>query len=425
MKRLTLLLAVLAIGAGRAHAAPVSIGGTVLNGTTNQPWVGGTVELVALDDKGGHNQMGSVKTDASGRYTFPAATYGPEALMVVSAKYEGVGYWHVAFAGGRAATGGFKIYESSNKALPITFMAHHLAIETSSLGLKCVERIVVRNGTHQTLLGVGPNQVSVLLDIPKGARNVKLDPKTVDGKLVKTESGWGVSKKILPDEYSPTGEGFRPDPIIFNYEMDWPSPWPWSKQLDFSRHVLYPTSFFFVNRKPDDKELKVEAPLLSADQVQQVPIDGQTQDRLVNAVGQPMGPPSLKPDQELKITISRPAPASMYGFAALAVAICLFIPVAMARPKGGKGQRAKSEEPAVLGIVNGQTSTPGGFPEYSLTLNGFGTDLALGAESRELIEKIATLDDRREAGVIDEDEYRTQRVAWKKRLIELLGSPPE
>jgi hypothetical protein len=29
-------------------------------------------------------------------------------------------------------------------------------------------------------MGVGPRQVSILLDVPKGAKNVKLDPKVTE-----------------------------------------------------------------------------------------------------------------------------------------------------------------------------------------------------------------------------------------------------
>jgi hypothetical protein len=106
---------------------------------------------------------------------------------------------------------------------------------------------------------------------------VRLDPKIIDAKLVKTSSGWGVSRLMMPDAYMPMGAQVQtPNALIINYDMDWPSQMPWAKRVDLSRKIMYPTKFFFIARKTDDKGLQVAAPKLLADQEAELPIEDAT-----------------------------------------------------------------------------------------------------------------------------------------------------
>lgn len=437
MKLQSLLLGASFLFATAAAAKPIVIAGTVINGTNGKPLANAPIQLVQPKSGNDRTQVASATTDAAGHFSFPAKEYGEGNLMMVSAKYQGYEYWRIAYDGGsKLQSAGIhvdpgkvqlKVYNSSTSAIPIEFQAHHIAIESADNGLKCVERIVVLNGTKTTFMGIGPRKITVSIELPKGAKDVELDPKIADAKLVQTSDGWGIEKVIPPDEYTPMGDQVRlPNVIILNYKMDWPSVLPWAKQVDLSRTIHYPTKFFFVARTTADKALQITAPKLSPDEEQELPIDGDTQVRIVNAIGAPMMPQAaLKPEDKLEVRVARPGNPLIWAFAGLTLAICLFIPIAMTRPKKGFQKNQNSTEPSSAGIVNVQTSPLGGFSDFSIPLNGFGTQLALTPESQELIEKIAELDDRYEAGQLNGTEYQAQRTAWKKQLIESLGSPPQ
>lgn len=431
MKKTFSLFLLTALSTQLAFAAPTVISGLAKDGTNaNKPLAGATVQLVRPGDKGKKTTLAVTQTDAAGRFAFPARDYGASELLMASIPHQGFDYWAVAYDGGNKLKSvgidvkpqkvDLLVFDTSTQPVPLDFKVHHLAIESGEKGLKCVERIVVHNHSRQTLLGVGPRKISVLLDLPKAAKNVRLDPKITDAKLIETPNGWGVVRPITPDAYG------APNNIIVTYEVEWPPSLPWAKAMDLSRKTIYPTKFFFVARTTEDKELKITAPKLSSDAEAPVPIDGQTQTRIVNSIGAPRmpqggAPMALPAGQNLQIGISRPVSPLFWGFAAMTLALCLFLPLAMVKPRR-KNREPKSAEPAYEGLVSEQSSAQGAvFP----ALNGFGTDLALTPASRDLIQKIADLDDQNEAGTIAPGEYQSRRAAWKKQLIESLGSPPQ
>lgn len=419
-----------------AFAVPSKIAGVALNGTTNKPLANAQIRLVRPKDGAGKDMVATTQTDATGRFAFAPRDYGKEELLMVETRVGGFDYWKVAWdGGGRLKSAGLEVhpedvqlqtFDTSTQSVPLTLQVHHLAISSAPDGVKCIERLVILNPSRKTLMGIGPRKVSVWINLPKNAQNVQLDPKISDAKLVKTSSGWGVVRPIPPDDYRPMGVQINvPNVLIINYDMKWPSVLPWAKSVDLSRDVAYPTKFFFVARTTEDKNLEVTAPTLSKDQETQLPIDGKTEVRVVNSIGMPMAEsPALAGGTTLQISAGRPVNPIFWGFAAMVVALCLFLPLAMIKPRSKKNQglaikrNRKTAEPDFEGSVNEQSSTP-------LTLNGLGTDFALTSASRDLIVRIAELDDRREAGTIDEATYQIQRAAWKKQLIETLNSPSE
>jgi hypothetical protein len=418
--------------ASAALAAPTTISGLAKDGTTpNKPLAGVTVQLVRPGDKGAKTVLGSTRTDASGRFVFPAKDYGESDLLMATINRQGFDYWAVAYDGGNKlkqvgitvnpSKVDLLVFNTSTQPVPIDFQAHHVAIEATDTGLKCIERIVVHNHSKLTFLGVGPRKITVLLDVPAGAKDIKLDPKITDATMVKTQDGWGISKAITPDAYGVSNA------LIFSYNIAWPSPLPWAKSIDLSRKTIYPTKFFFVARLAKDKALQVTAPKLSPDTDAPLEIDGVKESRIINSIGAPMmpeggAPAALSADQELAITVSKPVNSTFWGFAAMTVALCLFLPLAMIKPRKGKaksGLNSKFAEPSSGALVSEQTYAQGAV--FS-ALNGFGTDIALTPMSRDLIQKIADLDDSHEAGQIGEEEYQSRRLAWKKQLIESLGT---
>lgn len=434
MKKTFSLFLLTALVAQVASAAPTPISGVAKNGSNkNKPLAGAQVQLIRPGDKGKKTVVATTTTDDSGRFSFPAREYSNSDLLMANIAFQKFDYSAVAFDGGNKLKQvgitvnpqkvDLLVFNSSTQPVPLDFQVHHLAVSSTPTGLNCIERIVVHNHSDLTFLGVGPRKISVLLDLPEGAKNVKLDPKITNAKLFKTQDGWGITRPITPDVYGASNA------LIFSYDIDWPSSMPWGKNIDLTRKAIYPTKFFFVARTTEDKDLRVTAPKLSPDTEAPVPIDGQTQTRIVNSIGAPMmpqggAPPALAAGNELTVSVSKPVNPTFWGFAAMTVALCLFLPLAMVKPRKDKaksGRNPNFAEPSYSALVSEQTSVTDG---VFTALNGFGTDLALNGTSRDLIQKIADLDDQREAGKIDESEYQTRRATWKKQLIESLGAPP-
>jgi len=425
MKRLALFASLL-LGAATANAAPTVIAGVARNGThKNAPMANEEIQLIRPLDKGARTVLATTRTDAQGRFRFPPTEYAPDDLLMANLPHEGYDYSVVAYDGGQklkqvginVVPGKVEMLAFDTTSQPngakLDFQVHHLAIKSTPTGLHVIERIVVENLTNLTYLGFGPRHISVLLNIPDIAKNIKIDPKILGAQMFQTKDGWGVSMPITPVAYN------AQNALIFSYDVDWPSRLPWAKTVDLSRDVAYPTKFFFVARETGDKDLQVDAPLLGPEGPQQLPIDGATQTRLVNSIGAPMagGPAALKAGQIIDVKISRPVSSLFWGFAGLVGAMCLFVPVALVKPK--RAERSRT------GSVSSHTSARGAVDGDFVPLNGFALAPTLSPSSRELVQRIADLDDAFEAKQIDEADYHVQRARWKKQLIDSLALASE
>ena len=437
----SLLAAFLALPLGAALAAPVTIGGTVRNGTEkNAPLPNATVLLVRPQDGGKSQTLATTRSDARGQFSFPSRDLTDKDLLMVKVNRGGFDYWTVAFDGGNKLNQvGIKadpkkadllVFDTTSQAIPLKYQVHHLAISSTEKGIKCVERIVVVNQGERTLMGIGPNKVSLWLNLPEGAKNVKLDEQ-MEGKLVKTSGGYGYAHPITPEAY-----GVR-NALIFSYEMDWPGTLPWQRSVNLSRETVYPTEFFFVARETKDKDLEVKAPLLSPTEEQQLPIEGKMEVRLVNAIGAPSmpnmpagtepTPPALSSAKMVEVSVGKPVNPIFWGFAGLTIALCLFLPLALVKPKkGAKSQGAahKKSELSENGFVSSQSFGTGDVSGASLLLaGGVSSQLSANPHAQKLIQQIADLDDLHEAGKISDTEYQAQRAAWKQELLNALQSP--
>lgn len=438
MKPTFLFLAALC-SASLALAAPTPIAGTVRDGTAgNRPLPNATVQLIRPGDKGAKKVLETVRTDAAGRFVFPAQGWGNDDLLMANVPHQGYDYAAVAYDGGNKlkavgmtvnpAQVDVSTYDTTTKGVPLQFQVHHLAIKSTETGLNVIERIVVINPSEKTFLGIGPRKISVLLNVPKGAKDVALDPKITDAKLIKTTSGYGIERPITPQAY-----GAR-NAIIFSYNMDWPSKLPWAKKIDLSRELNYPTQFFFVARLPDDKNLEVDAPLLGKATDADLPIDGKTETRVVNSIGAPQMPgmpggdkndPVLSAGANMHVVIARPVNPLFWAFSAMVIGLIVFLPIAMIKPRRDKSAavQAKSAEPrAGQGVkLPASVATSPTLAQNGVSSADNGADLALTPQAQALIAQIAQLDDEHEAGRIEAEDYQARRAAWKAQLIDKLN----
>lgn len=435
MKPLALLTTLL-LAASTVHAAPVVIAGIARDGSHEKaPLANAPVQLLVLRDGDKRVPIDETRTDANGRFTFKARELNDKDLLFANISHGNFDYWNVAYDGGnRLKQVGINVDPGKVEMLvfdtttqpgraPLDFQVHHLAIKSTPTGVHVIERIVVENPSKVTYLGFGQRRISVLLNLPSGAKNINLDSKSKDkeSQLVQTKDGWGIVKPIMPNAY---GEPRMFNAIIVSYDVPWPSRLPWAKTVDLSREIAYPTRFFFVARETGDKELKVDAPALGPETKQSFQGNGgATQTRLVNMVGAPMAPAGapdampVKPGQTMDVKISRPVSNLFWGFAGLVGAMCLFLPVALLKPKRAERSHGQS--------VSSHTSARGSENGDFVPLNGFAVAPTLTSSSRDLVQRIADLDDAFEAKQIDEATYQAQRAAWKKQLIDSLASSPD
>ncbi len=425
MKNRFALLFVFLLCCASLQAAPVRVSGLVVDETNHRPKPGVTVELVRSSE-GKVIPLAKAPTNAQGRFTFAPLEAGDTDIILARVRYQNYTYVVPAFDGPKQleqlgikvdpAKVRLAIYETTFGMVPLSFTAHHLAIESRAGGLKCVERIIVENPTRKTFLGMSEGGATLLLNLPAGAKNVRLDESITDAKLEKRPDGWALMKPIPPKSYDARVL------VIIHYDMDWPSALPWDRKINFSRKVQYPTKFFFVNRTTADNKLIVTAPKLSADETTQLPIDGKTEDRIVNSVGNPSHMPGVSAEEpkpalaagdDLRIEISSPVNPLFWGFLGFVVLLCLAIPlVLLKKGKPTPKSPAKIEEPQEKVGVNSGTFTS------TSTSNGLNSN----DRAQQLIEKIALLDEAFAKGVVTEEEHSSSRATLKSELLQLLSS---
>jgi hypothetical protein len=399
-----------------------------------------TVQLVRMDEQTAEPKvLKSAKTNAQGDFDLGRIDVPADDLLFARVEWAGYPYIAPAYDGGQQLQGvrvqperlDLPVFDTTTEPPNLGFTVHHVAVKVEGQNLKCIERIVVENTTNKTFVGEGKDGITILPALPKGARDVKLDPRVVDAKLHKFNSVYGISKPIMPE-----AAGQR-NAVIIEYTM------PFTKQgVDLSRRLQYATRFFFVAREESDKELKIEAPKLGPDETQQLPIDGDMQSRIVNVIGSPQAPDAaLKPGDEVKIVVSRPTNWLVWAFVGFVGALCAVVPLTMLRRRRPpivvtsqddgesvvntsafntsngattvSGDAVKIAEPTSGASVNGRIHTAGALASESLEMP---------SAAREWIEKLARLDEDWEAGKLDREEYQQRRAAWKTKLIELLST---
>ena len=392
--------------------------GVVVNGSNNQNVAGIKVQLRRSGDPGKPGKLiATATTGAKGAFTFQVPASEHDFLLVATATYQGFPYEVPAFDGGQHLTQfnvkidptkvRLPIFETSHSLIPLQMSVSHLNVKSRPGGLSCVEFLIINNPSKKTFLGIGNDKATVLLDLPKGAKNVRLDPQTVGATLNKRPDGYSITQPIPPTLNT---EGTA---LIVDYDIDWPSRLPWERSVDLSSEVQYPTKFFFVQRSSEDGALQVTGSKLSGDKSVKMNIDGKPIDSIINAVGDPQGAKTaLLPGDQLQIQVSSPINPTFWAFLGFLVLLIILIPLSLwrrsASPSPDETKADKMEEPVDDQSVYGKTLQSG----------TTSTDWLKTPAAAALIDQMAALDEAYDAGEMDDKEYQNQRDVCKRALLQ-------
>jgi hypothetical protein len=229
---MTLILFALCLAAGTA-AAGQNITGTVTNGTTGKPAAGEEVTLLALSQ--GMQEIGSTKTDAQGRFTFPAPKdQGPHMVRVT---HQGVGYFPQGgplMPGSTAAE--LTIYDSAKKIDGLSQTVEVDRLQSDRKQLQGIALYAVTNKS-QPPRTLADDKGTFEIVLPEGSEIENAQARGPGGQPIAVEALPGSQKGHFFLSYP-----LRPGETQFQvaYHM------PYSGEANFSPKVLRDVQHFVV-----------------------------------------------------------------------------------------------------------------------------------------------------------------------------------
>jgi hypothetical protein len=241
MRTLAAFVAGLMLVAGPASAAgPPSgrIAGRVINGATGEPQPGVPLRLSSARRDGSDRIVRRVRTDEGGRYVFSGLPLGPDRFFVVDARFQN-GLFPgrpVELTRARPALDtSIRVWPTTTDPQAIVIRSDRLFVVPNENGAGVIESVAVANVSAEAYVGRGselgadddPAVPSLAFSLPPGATNTRFLDATVDvPQLVPAPGGFGITSAIPP------GDDTR---FTFSYEIPRRGP-----ELDLSRVALYP-----------------------------------------------------------------------------------------------------------------------------------------------------------------------------------------
>lgn len=194
----------LAVAAAGAMPLAAAVDGTVINGTTGQPQPGVIMTLIQPTQQGMQN-LGTIKTDAAGKFVFPKdSPGGPQLLQTI---YKGVIYNQMIPPGTPSTGVAVKIFESTKTPEAAEIAQHMIVVEPSETQMNISEAFILNNKTTTTFANSTLGGIRFYL--PPGAQpdsvhaTVKASggmPVTRDAEKTETPNVYKVDYPIKPGE---------------------------------------------------------------------------------------------------------------------------------------------------------------------------------------------------------------------------------
>jgi hypothetical protein len=217
-----------------AFAAAQNITGTVTNGTTGKPSVGDQVSLLSLSQ--GMQEIGTSKTDAQGRFSFPAPT-DTQAPHMVRVMHQGVGYFpeNGPLMPG-STTAQLTVYDSAPKVDGLSQTVEVDRLQSDGKQLEGVTLYAVTNKSEPPRT-MASEKGTFEIVLPAGAQLDSAQAKGPGGQPIATEANPGSEKNHYWLKYP-----LRPGETQFqvSYHM------PYSGEASFSPKPLADVQHFVV-----------------------------------------------------------------------------------------------------------------------------------------------------------------------------------
>jgi hypothetical protein len=364
-----LALIVLAGSATAGAAAPGvgTISGTVTNHTgPPRPLAGQPIRLTAYVN-GAEQDWKETASDARGRFSFTVPV-DPQRTYVAWLHYKDGEYTSapvILKTAGQRASVSLRVWEPTSDAGVLRVNVHHIIVEPGQGAVRVAELLVVVNSTDRTYVGVGSNgsrRQSLQFSLPDGARDVQL----MDGLY---ERAVTVSADALIDSV-----GVKPGMREIAYSYTVPIT---GRTMALGRRVDYPTERLEVFGRAG-ATLSV-APLVRQDDVKT------DQGSYARYSGGPVEAGRAVRIGLTGLPVRRPTAryAAIAVFLGLMAAAVVYPFLRRSRPSGEPRRTRQSRD--------------------------------------DLIQAVAALDDRFEAGEVSEADYRRRRARYMERLRALAG----
>jgi hypothetical protein len=401
MKRWYLLLTLLAVvltltidltGAGAVDAQePVTIQGRVVNGTQGATVAPGQAVFLHTFQQG-DGVVSSVEatTDDAGRFRFDNVTPTGDIGYALTTDYAGMRYSKLIGPEDLAGPVEFLVYETTQDLSVINVERQALVItgvnEQEQL-IEAAEFVSLSNESDRTLLpdlsNVGQGRFSFLrFSLPRGATDFDIQANLVGGEVIPVGTGFGLTSPVVPGNHN----------LSFSFKFPYQG-----ETFSYQQNLLQGAEVFQVLVPQRLGQIQV-ARLESMP-----PLD------VEGSVYRVWEGRDFAPGQGLLVELTNlPQPSLLARFGRLAtsgsfwhMAIPISLGAVLAVVLLYAGIRP-TRLATTLGMVTGPTHPNG--------------DLV---HREELVQAIASLDERFQLGWLPEDQYQAQRVQLKARLVEI------
>jgi hypothetical protein len=352
-----------------------TITGQLINGTPGGGSVADKeVTLITYLNGSALADTPTTRTDADGRFTFSGLDTGPEYGYDTVASYQGVDYWSElsdtgdlpAFTPGQTSLNVvIKVYETGADKGSVFLMLSHMILSAQADSVLVTEYYVFVTTDNRTFVGNDGDPGVLHFSLPVGASGLQVAYGPTQNDIIQNAIGFWDTRPVRPGGSE----------VGYSYTLAWRS-----GKLFLTRPIDY--AMVRLDLVVTEGNLDITGPRIVREE--SMSIGGNSYDHY-SAQG-------LAPGQDLTITISRASggPGVVWlVLLGLLVVIVAFAAVYLLRRR----------RPAAAPVENG------GVPRQ-----------------QQLLAELAELDDRFDAGEIEEADYRKLRDARKTELTRLMRS---
>ncbi len=379
-----------------AYAQGGVVEGQVVNGTAGMAAVQGDLP-VRLYIYSGYalKETRQATTDAQGAFRFEGVPTGSGWAAIASVEYAGVEYEGTLLdlSTGTDFNSDLTVYETTTDSSALAVDRSHLIIEMGVGQLEVTELVILANSGDRTYVGseeVVPNRLATArLALPTGATDVSFSSEQLASAMVRTGEGFVDTRPVVPGQQQ--------------YVLSYALPCEGSS-YNLVKPIVYPTAAI---------DVLVDAPRAEVNARALVRLGTREAE---GRSYQHLGGSDLAAGADVTIRFSglgtpSTAQAGRQGSAA---------------PTGLAGGRWWLNLVPLLAVAALVPIVVVGLRRRAAEvwpLPGQQTGAAVVAERDRMLATLADLDERYEAGQVEEAAYRKQRQAVKDELINLMLSP--